>query len=107
MTIIRVLCLCFISIISFTNVCAEGWADSGDSVSVEDIDAGAQREETTNDDLIRDANGPGQSDNPAPPGNTPVYDGYGYPFAFGVPYGFSPLMGYGSVAGANGAATRQ
>lgn len=105
MTRIRAFCLCFILILSFSGVCVEGWGDSGDSVSVEDIDAGAQGEETTNDDLIRDANGPGQSDNPALPRNAPVYDGYGYPFAFGVPYGFSPLMGYGSVAGANGAAT--
>ena len=100
------LCFCLMTLLGISEGHADWWGDNGDSANAEDIDAGAQREETTNDDLVRDANGPGQPQNQTPSQNAPVYDGYGYPFAFGVPYGFSPLMGYGTVSTGNGAATR-
>lgn len=74
---------------------ADWWSDNGDSAGAEDIDSGAQSETTANDDLVKDAQGPGQPQN-NPQNQTPMmYDAWGRPYAYGMPYGYGPGFGYG------------
>lgn len=84
-----------IGLLSMTPATADWWSDNGDSAPAEDIDAGAQPETSADDQIVKDAQGPGQ-----PASNTPaqvpmMYDNWGRPIAYGMPYGYGPAFGYG------------
>ena len=75
-----------------------------DMTELEDIDAGAQSETTTDDDILRNAVGPGQPQNNQYYNYPLIYDYYGYPliydqrgypYSYTMPYGYGPYFGYG------------
>ena len=74
---------------------ADWWSDNGDSAEVEDIDSGAKSETSANDDLVRDAQGPGQPQNNGQNQVPMIYDAWGRPYIYGMPYGYGPGFGYG------------
>jgi len=76
-------------------VAADWWSDNGDSAGAEDIDSGATSETTANDDLVRDAQGPGQPQNNSQNQAPMIYDAWGRPYVYGMPYGYGPGFGYG------------
>ncbi len=76
-------------------VSADWWSDNGDSANVNDIDADAKSETTANDDLVRDAQGPGQPQDNQAPQAPMIYDAWGRPYVYGMPYGYGPGFGYG------------
>lgn len=77
------------------SVSADWWSDNGDTANAQDIDAGAQSETTTDNDLVQDAQGPGQPQVDPSTGASVVYDGRGNAYAYGMPYGWAPRFGYG------------
>jgi hypothetical protein len=75
---------------------ADWWSDNDDNPDVQDIDAGAQAETDTDDDLLKNAVGPGQPQNDdQSPSTGVIYDAWGRPYAYGMPYGYGPAFGYG------------
>ena len=76
-------------------VAADWWSDNGDSAGAEDIDSGAKSGTSTDDDLVRDARGPGQPQNNQQNQAPMVYDSWGRPYVYGMPYGYGPGFGYG------------
>jgi len=76
-------------------VSADWWSDNGDSANAEDIDADAKSETTANDDLVRDAQGPGQPQDRQQAQAPMVDDAWGRPYVYGMPYGYGPGFGYG------------
>lgn len=74
---------------------ADWWSDNGDSASAEDIDSDAKPETSANDDLVRDAQGPGQPQSSQQTQTPMVYDAWGRPYVYGMPYGYGPGFGYG------------
>jgi len=93
---LRALTAClFIFLLTAMPVTADWWSDNGDSAGAEDIDAGAQAETSANDDLVRDAQGPGQPQSNAQPQVPMIYDAWGRPYVYGMPYGYGPTFGYG------------
>jgi hypothetical protein len=76
-------------------VSADWWSDNGDSANAEDIDADAKPETTANDDLVRDAQGPGQPQANQASQAPMIYDAWGRPYVYGMPYGYGPGFGYG------------
>ena len=75
---------------------ADWWSDNDDNPDVQDIDAGAKPETSTDDDLVRNAVGPGQPQNDdQSPSTGVIYDAWGRPYAYGMPYGYGPGFGYG------------
>lgn len=95
MSLNRLVLIVTLSIASFGQTRADFWSDTGDSASSEDIDSGARSETTTDQDLVNDAQGPGQPQD-APQSQVPtLYDPWGRPYVYGMPYGYGPGMGYG------------
>jgi len=76
-------------------VSADWWSDNGDSANAQDIDSGAQSETTTDNDLVQDAQGPGQPQVDSSASTPIVYDGQGNPYVYGMPYGYGARFGYG------------
>lgn len=76
-------------------VSADWWSDNGDTANAQDIDAGAQSETTTDNDLVRDAQGPGQPQVDPSTGSPVMYNGGGNAYYYGMPYGWAPRFGYG------------
>lgn len=74
---------------------ADWWSDNGDSADAQDIDAGARAETDTDADLLRNANGPGEPQDPPQPRVPVLYDGWGFAHPYGMPYGYGPYFGYG------------
>jgi hypothetical protein len=74
---------------------ADWWSDNGDSTSSEDIDSDAKPETSANDDLVRDAQGPGQPQDNTQHQTPMMYDAWGRPYAYGMPYGYGAGFGYG------------
>ena len=75
---------------------ADWWSDNDDNPDVQDIDAGAQAETDTDDDLLKNAVGPGKPQNDdQSPSTGVIYDAWGRPYAYGMPYGYGPAFGYG------------
>ena len=75
---------------------ADWWSDNDDNADVQDIDAGAKPETSADDDLVRNAVGPGQPQNDdQSPSTGVIYDAWGRPYAYGMPYGYGPGFGYG------------
>jgi hypothetical protein len=76
---------------------ADWWSDNGDEADAQDIDSGAKSETSTDDDLIKDAQGPGQPQDDNSSQRTPViYDAWGRPYGYGMPYGYGSSFGYGN-----------
>ncbi len=76
-------------------VSADWWSDNGDTANAQDIDSGAQPETTTDNDLVKDARGPGQPQVDSSSGAPVVYDARGNAYGYGMPYGYGPRFGYG------------
>jgi len=76
-------------------VSADWWSDNGDTANAQDIDAGAQPETTADNDLVKDAQGPGQPQVDSSSSAPIVYDGQGTPYVYGMPYGYGASFGYG------------
>ncbi|MEY4684982.1 MAG: hypothetical protein RLZ25_1441 [Pseudomonadota bacterium] len=85
----------FLSLLAAGSVSADWWSDNGDSASSEDIDADAKPETSANDDLVRDAQGPGQPQNNGQSQAPMIYDAWGRPYVYGMPYGYGAGFGYG------------
>lgn len=87
--------LLVLSLLAAVPVSADWWSDNGDSAQAEDIDSGAKPETSANDDLVRDAQGPGQPENTQQNQAPMIYDAWGRPYVYGMPYGYGPGFGYG------------
>jgi hypothetical protein len=97
MNTIRTISLLAVLLSAAPMVEADWWGDNGDTADVEDIDSGEKPETTTDDDLIRDAQGPGQPQDDNSSQRTPViYDSWGRPYGYGMPYGYGYGFGYGN-----------
>lgn len=87
--------LVFLLVVPVLAVQADWWSDQGDSAPNEDIDSGARSETTADQDLVNDAQGPGQPQDSNQNSTHTLYDPWGRPYTYGMPYGYGPWMGYG------------
>ena len=79
-------------------------ADDDDTAELEDIDAGAKEETSDDNEIMHNANGPGE---PQQEGTSSVYDGYpytssGYPYGYAYPFGYGYGYLYGGYYGGYG-----